>query len=302
MSGIYSTSAGAQAVERHYRDLLGRWPVAGEHVRVPTARGETFVVASGSADAPALLLLHGSGANSAMWLGDMATWARHFRVYAVDMIGEPGLSAPARPPLASDAYACWLDDVLAGLGVARASIVGVSLGGWLALDYAVRRPGRVERLALLCPSGLGRQRWLPLLGALPLTLLGEGGRRRAMRRILGPAARVPPGGTVAEGLGEFALLVHRHFRSRRGKVPVFGDEALRGLDVPLLVVVGGRDALLDSYDTRRRLARLLPHADVRLLPEAGHLLPAQTREIQDFLEPAAGPGRETGAHDQAFGG
>jgi pimeloyl-ACP methyl ester carboxylesterase len=74
------------------------------------------------------------------------------------MIGEPGLSAPSRPRLASDAYALWLDDVLHELGVARASLVGVSLGGWLALDYATRRPERVERLALLCPGGVGKQR------------------------------------------------------------------------------------------------------------------------------------------------
>lgn len=75
------------------------------------------------------------------------------------MIGEAGLSAPSRPPLASDAYALWLDDLLRSLGLDRVSIVGVSLGGWLALDYATRRPERIERLAVLCPAGVGRQNW-----------------------------------------------------------------------------------------------------------------------------------------------
>ncbi|WP_327581180.1 alpha/beta hydrolase [Nonomuraea sp. NBC_00507] len=299
MSGIYSSPEGARAVERRYRELLGRWPVPGEHVHVPTGQGETFVLASGPDGAPAVVLLHGSGATSAMWMGDVAAWARRFRVYAVDVIGEPGLSAPSRPPLGSGAYAAWLDDVLDALGVERASMVGVSLGGWLAVDYATRRAGRVERLALLCPSGIGRRRWLPLLGALPLMLLGDRGLRRAMRRLLGPAADGwAANGSAAEGLaangsaaaggdlGAFSLLIQKSFRPRRGKVPVFGDEALRGLAVPVLAIVGGRDALLDSHDTRRRLQRNVPHAEVRLLPDAGHLLPAHTREIMDFLETA----------------
>lgn len=68
-----------------------------------------------------------------MWLGDLAAFAARFRVYAIDMIGEAGLSAPSRPPLDSGAYAQWLDNVLDSLSLDRVSIVGISLGGWLAL-------------------------------------------------------------------------------------------------------------------------------------------------------------------------
>jgi pimeloyl-ACP methyl ester carboxylesterase len=78
--------------------------------------------------------------NSAMWMGEVTAFARCFRVYCIDMIGEPGLSAPVRPALASDAHAVWLDDVLNHLAVTRVSILGASLGGWLALDYTIRHP------------------------------------------------------------------------------------------------------------------------------------------------------------------
>ncbi|MFI7135223.1 alpha/beta fold hydrolase [Nonomuraea sp. NPDC050153] len=284
MAGIYASPEGARAVERRYRELLERWPVPAEHVRVPTGQGETFAVACGPAGAPPLLLLHGSGANSAMWTADVATWARRFRVYAVDLIGEPGLSAPSRPPLEPGAYAGWLAEVLAGLGVERVSVAATSLGGWMALDYATRWPDRVERLALMCPSGIGRRRWLPLLGALPLLAFGgERGRRRAMSLVLGPGAGPPPAG---DDFAEFALLIHRSFRPRRGRLASFPDAALRRLTMPLLVIAGGRDRMLDSYGTRRRLLSAAPHADVRLLPGTGHLLPAHTREIMDFLENA----------------
>jgi pimeloyl-ACP methyl ester carboxylesterase len=71
-------------------------------------------------------------ANSAMWMGDVAAWAKHFRVYAVDIIGDAGFSAPSRPPLASEAHALWLDDVVQALSLAHTSMAGVSFGGWLA--------------------------------------------------------------------------------------------------------------------------------------------------------------------------
>jgi pimeloyl-ACP methyl ester carboxylesterase len=297
--GIWVSPEAARAVEARYRELLGRWPVPYEHVRVPTALGETFAVACGPLNGPPLLLLHGSAGNSAMWLGDVATWARRFRVYAVDLVGEPGLSAPSRPPMRPGTYGDWLEEVVTGLGGGeRVSIAAVSLGGWVALAYATRRPDRVERLALLCTSGIGRRRVLPLAGAVALMAFGgNAGRRRAQRVILGPhaptsaasgsrpdAATGSPTGDLASEMTGLMMLIQRSFRPRRGRLPLFPDEDLRRLTMPLLVIAGERDNLLDSPGTRRRLSRTVPGADVRLLPDAGHLLPAQTTPIMNFLE------------------
>ena len=101
----------------------------------------------------------------------------------MDVIGEPGLSTPARPPLTSDAYASWLDGVLRGLTVDRASIVGASLGGWLALYYAIRRPARVDRLVLLGPGGIGRQKWGVVLAATGPGRCGMGKGSRVQRAL-----------------------------------------------------------------------------------------------------------------------
>lgn len=158
MKPIYKSPEGERLVRERYLAFLNHWPVANRQLRIPTSQGETFVVASGDANAPPLLLLHGGAGNSSMWMGDIAAYAAHFRVFAIDMIGEAGLSAPSRPPLASDAHARWLDEVLDALALERVSIAGISLGGWLALDYGTRRPHRAERIAVLCPGGIGRQK------------------------------------------------------------------------------------------------------------------------------------------------
>jgi pimeloyl-ACP methyl ester carboxylesterase len=281
MTIIWDSPAGQLAVEDRYRGFLGHWPVPSEQLQIPTREGETFVVACGPLDAPPVVLLHGAGANTAMWMGDAPAWAAARRVYAIDVIGEPGLSAPSRPSLASDAYAGWLDDVLDHLGVSRTALAGVSLGGWLAFDYAIRRAGRVERLAVLAPGGVGRQKYGAVAASFALMRLGDRGRRLALRLALGPTPA--PSTPAARAFADYALLIQQHYRPRRDRLPVFTDAQLRALTMPLLVVTGARDGLLDSRQTTRRVRRLLPHAEVILLPDSGHLLLGQTQRISEFL-------------------
>lgn len=280
MSAIYKSAAGRAAVEARTREFLARWPVPNRQFHLPTRAGDTFVVACGPENGQPVILLHGSGANSVMWMGDAAVWAGQFRLYAVDMIGEPGFSAHARPPLASDAYAEWLDDMLAGLSLSRTSLVGISLGGLLAADYATRRPERIDKLALLCPGGIGRQKNF-LLKAFPLLFLGSWGRRRMAEMVLG---RAPENPTSAEReMGDYVSLIFRHFRPRLERLPRIGDAALARLTMPVLAILGGKDVLLDSADTRRRLETHAPRPEILFLPEEGHLLRGQTATIAAFL-------------------
>lgn len=285
MNSIYRSEDARRAVEQSYRAILAGWPVPSAEATLPTRQGDTFVVTCGPDDAPPVVLLHGAGFNSAAWTADVAVWARAHRVYAVDLIGEPGLSAPTRPPLTSDGYAEWLDDVLEGLGITQAALVGASLGGWMALDYALRRPQRVARLALLVPGGIGRQKYGAVLASLFLMPFGGWGRRTAVRFVLGPssAPTSAPDAATMRALDDHLLLIQRSYRPRRDPLPIFTDDQLRRLDVPLLVVAGAKDRMLDSLDTARRVRHLVPRATVSLLPDTGHIPTGYAETIQQFL-------------------
>jgi pimeloyl-ACP methyl ester carboxylesterase len=281
MKSIYKSVEGERVVRERYLTILKHWPVSNQQLRVPTREGETFIVACGDENAPALLLLHGGMTNSAMWMGDVAAWAEHFRIYAVDVIGEAGLSAPSRPPLASDAYALWLDDVMQALSLTRVSMVGVSLGGWLVLDYATRRPERVEGIVVLCPGGVGRQKLSIVFKTVPLRMLGAWGKRKASELVLGRAPADPSPGL--RYFMDFMALIHKTLRPRMVKLPSFSDQALQRLTMPVMAILGGKDVLLDSAETRERLERNVPHVDIRFDPEAGHFIPRQTAPILEFL-------------------
>jgi pimeloyl-ACP methyl ester carboxylesterase len=243
MSPIFTSPAAEAAIHERYRALLALWPVPSEPRRLRTRQGETFVLAWGAKSGPPVILLHASGSVAGAWIGQAAALGKGLRCYAIDMIGEAGFSAPSRPPLASNAYALWLDDVLAGLGVRSAAFVGVSLGGWLALDYANRRPGRVVRLALIAPAGIGRPKHAVLKAAL-LGLAGPG----AVAWLREYSAGRPPTDPTPAGRALAALLteIGRAFHPRTESVPALSDAALRKLTMPVLAIVGGRDETIDS--------------------------------------------------------
>lgn len=283
MSNIYKSADGAEAVRRRYEDQLERWPVPFDRLRIPTSSGETFVVASGPADAPAVVLLHGSGANASTWAGDVATWSSAFRVYAVDMLGEPGRSAEVRLPLENDATAKWMDEVLDGLGrdglgLDSVGLVGMSLGGWAALDYTIRRPERIRSLAVLCPGGIGRQTYSWVPAALLLGAFGTRGRRSTVRLVTGLS------GSSMKDVLDDVTLTFSHFEPRTEKLPIFSDVALQSISIPVLVIVGERDRMMKSSETAERVARCIPNASVTVMPGVGHAVLGQTDAIMEFLQ------------------
>jgi pimeloyl-ACP methyl ester carboxylesterase len=278
----YRSRAGEDAVHAMYRAVLQRWPVPYRHVMVATREGETSVIVSGDADAAPMVLFHGAGTNATAWIREVAEWSQHHCVYAIDMIGEPGLSAPSRPPLASERYAMWLDEVWNQLGLERASVVGVSLGGWLALEYAVRRPGKVTSISLLSPSGIGGQNLMTLVKLGLLRMCGTWGLRKSFALVAGRE--------VPKALSEAITTMFKHFRPRRERIPIRTDEELARLNMPVQLILGGRDVLLRSDETRRRMEQQVRQLRVTYLENEGHILPPQTRAVLEFVNATvAGP-------------
>jgi pimeloyl-ACP methyl ester carboxylesterase len=293
---LYRTEAGERALRAIYDANLAKWPVPRELVAVATRHGATSVLVSGPSGAPPLVLLHAAGANAIVFRHEVARFAARHRVFAVDVIGEPGRSAPVRPPWDGPAYTEWLTDVMDGLGLSLASLLGQSQGGWIALKLATAHPERVDRLVLVAPVGVVRDRASFVLGALLLLLLGRHGRRAIVRRVAAPQ-RLP-----AEVLS-FMELVQAHVRPRTRPSPIFRDEELRRLEMPVCLIGGAEDALRDCRAIAARLGALLPRFEAHLVPRAGHVLIDFAGLALPFLDaPArASPSCSSAASDRAGG-
>ena len=120
-------------------------------------------------DGPVMLLIHGMAGSSRTWKEVMPLLARSFTVIAPDLLGH-GESAKPLGDYSLGAHASGLRDLLSALGIDRATIVGQSLGGGVAMQLAYQHPGIAERLVLAGAGGLGREvSWLVRLFTLPGT-------------------------------------------------------------------------------------------------------------------------------------
>ncbi len=151
---LYKSEAGKAAILNQYNQLLAKFTVPYEEFVLNTGYGATHVLASGDPSLPPLILLHGSGSNATMWIKDIAKYSKHYSVFAVDIPGDPGKSEEKQYSLKSTAYSEWMDDVLRALQLEKATFIGISLGAWMAVNYAVKHPGKVEKIVLISLRGL----------------------------------------------------------------------------------------------------------------------------------------------------
>ena len=280
-TSIYKSPEGEREIMTVYDATLARWPVPYDALRLPTRHGETFVIASGEKAAPPLVLLHGANSNATAWIGDVVQYSRAFRVYAVDILGEPGKSAPNRPAWDSPAYAEWLQDVLDALKIQKTALLGISQGGWTALKFATANPERVAKLVLLTPGGVVPTKPSFLLRAIVLSMMGRRGAE-AINRIVFGKQPIHPDAV------KFMNIIMTNFRARIEAEQIFSDEALKRLTMPTLLLGGMQDALRPNDKIAARMKKWMPNLTAILIPGVGHVLHNTAAQVMPFLTATEG--------------
>jgi pimeloyl-ACP methyl ester carboxylesterase len=232
-----------------------------------------------------ILLLHGLGASKITWLPVLAPLAQRYRVIAPDLPGH-GESDKPRHEYTPRFYARVVRHLMDALGIERAAVVGNSLGGRVALELALRSPGRVAAMALLDPSvpGLrwrymmGLTRVFPTeIGAIPFPLR-ERWMEVMIRRLFAQPDRLPN-----EGYSSAAAEFIRIYRNPVARMAFFSTlrhivterpdsffASLRRIKQPALIIFGDRDRLVPAR-LGVRLAQHLPHSELVVLPDVGHV-------------------------------
>jgi pimeloyl-ACP methyl ester carboxylesterase len=207
----------------------------------------------------------------------MAVYSRDYRVYAVDLPGEPGKSAPVYLDWNGAAWSDWLGEVLDALNIRQATLGGISQGAFTALKFATAHPERVTALALITPGGVVPDRASFIARAIFWSLFGERGTRRIVRLMFGQQS-------VPAGVEDIVVKISRAFRPRLGLLPLFTDDDLRRLTMPVLMMGGTHDVLRDNPKIAARLRQFVSDLTVHIVPGGGHALLNTAGEVQAFLQ------------------
>lgn len=270
---MFRSPEGAAAVAASYAKLLTRWSPSFHPVRIATSLGEAFAMTGGNGDGPAILMLHGSGSNGAVWMGAAAELAKIGRCYALDLPGEPGNSAPAR--LSWGEMVGWLGEARRQVHERPLVLLGNSLGGWLAMASAAADPDDVAAVMTVCPAGVCPRRSSYRWYALASRWAGKWGPRVMERANL-------RGQKMDDEFREFFDQAGRHF-IYRPSVPMLTDEELGRLTMPLGYWAGKKDILLPTKRIARRLRRLVPHVSVFIAPQGGHAYHPPAVALREWL-------------------
>ncbi len=263
---------------------------------------EVAVVIGG--EGPTLLLIHGIGGDWRTWEPVLDGLAQQHRVVAVDLPGHGG-STKGAGDYSLGALACTLRDIGGVLGLERATVVGHSLGGGIAMQFAYQFPERCERLVLVSSGGLGPDVGLILrLATIPgselfLSLTAPGARSLInLAASAGRVLRIRPAPDAEHYARAFAVLAEPDSRAAflgtlrgvvgaRGQLVDARDRLYLAQHMPTLIVWGEHDAVL-PVDHGHAAQEAMPGSRLEIFEDAGHLPQLHDpvrfiRVVEDFV-------------------
>jgi pimeloyl-ACP methyl ester carboxylesterase len=260
-----------------YDAVLADWPVPYDELDIPTQFGSTHIIASGPKGAPAVMLLPSFAASATVWRLNVAELGRHFSVFAVDVIGQPGRSTMIQRVKSRRQYAKWLIEVLDGLGLERTAIVGCSFGGFLAMNQALETPQRVSRLVLISPVGTFASQYWKLFYAMriraPLRKLARhlSGRKRqpSLKDLRAKNAVVMP--RDRQWATQIAVTMVEAPKVSVIPPTVFSNAQLRSIDTPTLLLIGEYETLYEPHAALSAAQKRMPRLQSAIVPGADHI-------------------------------
>lgn len=151
---ILKSDEASKRNENWYRQFLERVDGKTNSIEISTSYGKNHVLLAGDSSKPPLICLHSMMTSSAHLASEMGAYLNQFYIIAPDLPGQSVRGLPIRLPYTDNAHAIWLQEILDGLNLQSVHLLGVSLGGFVARQFASDNPDRVKSLILIVPAGI----------------------------------------------------------------------------------------------------------------------------------------------------
>ncbi|MGQ8336805.1 alpha/beta fold hydrolase [Sunxiuqinia sp. A32] len=274
-TSIYTSEENRKILTNIYDQKVKDWPVETEDIFIVTSYGKVHVLACGAKENPPILLFHAASMGAHSWAENLPPLLDHYRIYAIDNIGEGNKSAlidatvyPNSPKEIANFYALIADS----LGIKSSPVFGASNGGYIAQVYAYYYPEKVESLALFGPMGLTQLTgnsilMLGLTSMYPLQPL----RDRVSKWAIGDNQY------VNQKYGDwFNQIMISTIPSVSMPIPMTTEQK-KQMDLPILLFLGTKDPIVGDAEIAKQTARDYPNIQIEIL-KSGHLISVEHAE------------------------
>src|SRR5690554_4037953 len=270
-----------------YDKVLQNWGVDYEELYIPTSKGTAHVIISGPKSGEPVVLLHGMSASSTMWYPNAKALSEEFRLFAIDLIIEPGKSYKTADFEDLDAVTAWYQEILWALNLESYHLIGTSRGGWLATNLAMQSKRDIRSLILLSP--VQTFVWIPPSTGLIKNIFNVFySKEKQITRTMSTMSAEPE--NIDEDFLKQYHIAKEHDTLNKFVIQMkpFANKEFKKLKMPVLVLVGDND-IMNNEKSLELIEKHMPYGKGEIIENSGHFLSIDQPEevnqkMMDFLK------------------
>lgn len=265
---IYKSAAGEAEILSYYDQAAQAMGVPLEDRFISTRFGQTHLLVAGPEAAPPLVIFHGGNVVNPVSLWWFEPLMQHYRVYAPDTIGHPGKSAQTRLSGRDNSYGEWAADILDGLGLDKATLIGPSHGAGILLRAAAVVPERIAGAVLIVPASIATS-YSSMMRKVIWPMLKY--MLSPTRERLVPAVQSMFTERADDAMIDFVGTVFRQVKLEAGMPRTATKAELVPFKAPTLVIAAENDVFFPGNAVLRRAAEIFPNlVGAELIRNANH--------------------------------
>jgi pimeloyl-ACP methyl ester carboxylesterase len=283
-TSVFRSKSGENQVLEAYDSIMKVWPVPYQELYVETKLGVTHINVSGPSTASPVVLVHAYYASAASWYRNAVQLSEYYRVYTIDVIGDPNKSKPYKPIRKAEEFIQWLNEVMDKLHIEKAVFIGNSVGAFHILNFAMHAPDRIQKMVLIGPAAT----FLKINSFYYHTFPGGmTGWPFLVRHAIG---WIENGASLDPQFKRLFYLMMRYGKSVNQVFPfVFSNDQLEKVNITTLLIYGDKECIYNIDQAANRAIHLMKNVQVEIVPNANHLTAVSNPEatnnaILNFLK------------------
>lgn len=277
---IFKNEDARNKMENWYQRFLDRANVKTNSMEVPTSYGKNHVLTGGDSSKQPLVCLHSMMTSSAHLVSELESLLDRFYIIAPDLPGQSVRGLPTRLSYSGDSHAKWLQEILDGLKLQETHLLGVSLGGFVARQFASSNPGRVKTLILIVPAGIAQGSLVKGFAkmALPMIMYKIRPTEKRLRNFVGHLIT-----TWDEDWAKYLGDSFNAFTASLKIPPLASKKELKSLTMPCLVIGAEDDISFPGGKVIERAKTYISNVETELIKDSRHC-PPTTPEFRNWLD------------------